>query len=259
MWVDNLQLESEQYGTANRQPTSGVETSEIKTAEASQGDKPDAISMEQWFSKNDAGVEDKGVDGRGEAIEFEGEKLKPLQESRELVQAREKIEELKESWAWERAEFVNFRKRTVQEKERHANDALAGFVQALLPTLDDFDQLLSMEIQNEEVRKYVAGVSIIRDNFVNILKEKQILVIYPLNEEFDPQTMEAIASEERADLDKETVLEVYQRGYLIKTNGEQQQLIRAARVRVGKPRSKIKNDSLVILQMEYLYEVENII
>ena len=161
--------------------------------------------------------------------EEEGEK-----EKGEFEEAQAEIEKLRESWSRERAEFMNYRKRMAQERQKQVADTVASFLQELLPVFDNLDQVLAMKVESEEVKKYVTGVSMIRENFIQVLAKRSIKLIRPVNEEFDPQSMEAIATEEDAKFKKDTVLEVYQAGCLMEGEEGEKNLIRPARVRVGK-------------------------
>ena len=168
-----------------------------------------------------------------EESESESEK-ESEKEKGKLEEAQAEIEKLRESWSRERAEFMNYRKRMAQERQKQVADTVASFLQELLPVFDNLDQVLAMKVESEELKKYVAGVSMIRENFIQVLAKRSIKLIRPVNEEFDPQSMEAIATEEDAKFKKDTVLEVYQAGCLMEGEEGEKNLIRPARVRVGK-------------------------
>ncbi len=155
----------------------------------------------------------------------------------ELNRSQVEIQKLQDSWARERAEFVNFRKRVRQDNQRQEEMLIAGFASSLLPLLDNLDQVIAVQSSHEEVRKYVEGIEMIRQSFTQLLSEKKIQPFRPLNESFDPHSMEAISSEEREDLESDTVLEIYQTGYEMQLeNGSH--IIRPARVKVGKAVSR---------------------
>ena len=186
--------------------------------------------------------ENVSVDNQAEQtqteVETESQETSPtpnLEES-ELELAQKEISSLKESWSRERAEFINFRKRSAQDRTRHIEDTLSSFLQEMLPIFDNLDQVLAMEIKSKEVKQYVEGLSLIRDNLVHVLNNRNIKIIHPFNEEFNPQIMEAIASEDKEGLKKDTVIEVFQMGYFMANSedGTVKHLIRPARVRVGK-------------------------
>ncbi len=72
-------------------------------------------------------------------------------------------------------------------------------------------------------------------SFVAVLGNHRIRVLQPIGEAFNPLVMEAIASEERAGLERDTVVEVYQAGYVMDFDQGDSQVLRPARVKVGKP------------------------
>ena len=151
-----------------------------------------------------------------------------------LEQARREIEELKDAWNRERADFVNFRKRTMQEKGQLRTEAVATFSTELISVLDDFDRVLSLQPANDEVKNFLTGVDMIRQSFLSILSRNKIQTASPLNEAFDPTSMEGIATEEREGLERDTVVEVYQAGLYMELDDGERRTLRAARVKVGK-------------------------
>ncbi len=157
--------------------------------------------------------------------------------SKELEKLRKENTELRDSWQRERAEFMNFRKRVAQERLKQIEDTKSYFFTDLLPVLDNLYQVLSIESHNEEVKKYVQGVSMIRDNFISSLNKHNIKQHLPMGEDFDPIQMEAIATETGTEFQKEVVIEVYQAGYYIQNEEGSRHNIRAARVKVGRPAS----------------------
>lgn len=151
----------------------------------------------------------------------------------ELDRALREVEELKDSWNRERADFANFRKRTIQERARAQGESVARFTRELLDVMDNLDRVLSIKSENPEVQNFVTGVEMIRSSFVGVFQNHNIRVSNPLDEAFDPNTMEAIAREDRADLTMDTVVEVYQSGYTIELGPGELQSLRPARVKVG--------------------------
>lgn len=152
-----------------------------------------------------------------------------------LDQALREIEELKESWMRERAEFTNFKKRSSQEQLRIKTHVIGNFVKGLLPVLDNLDRVLQVESEDPAVKNFVVGVEMIRGEFRTALEKEGIFPHNPVGESFDPVSMEAIAMEDREGLEKETVLEVYQEGYTMGQEENEKQVLRPARVKVGKP------------------------
>jgi molecular chaperone GrpE len=143
---------------------------------------------------------------------------------------------LKDSWARERAEFQNFKRRTAAEYLNVKREALKNFVSKILNPIDNMERVGQGMNLTDEVKPFVDGVSMIRNEFYNILERENIIKLSPKGEPFDPTTMEAIAAEESDQYSEETVIEVYQAGYQFVENNERFTL-RPARVRVGRPKN----------------------
>lgn len=191
---------------------------------------------EENTAKEGAGVTLEGVDraaGQPEdSASAEQSQSGALQS--ELEALRRENAELKDQWQRERAEFANFRKRTLQEKTRGRQEAVANFAHDLIGVLDNLELALQAKSENAEVRNFVNGVEMIRVSFEDVLRKQRVHLVRPQGAAFDPLTMEAIATEERSDLESDTVLEVYQSGCVFEFEGGEIQTIRPARVKVGK-------------------------
>ncbi len=155
--------------------------------------------------------------------------------------AEEEIEKLKDAWTRERAEFMNYKKRSAQEAARSRLLDLSRFVGGFLPALDSLDRVCAMQSDVEAVKNFLQGVEMVRQEFGRVLGSHNVKNVVPVNEPFDPRHMEAIAMEEMSGLERETVLEVYEAGYIIETSETERQVIRPARVKVGRPASAPQN------------------
>ncbi len=153
----------------------------------------------------------------------------------ELEEARREIEELKDNWTRERAEFTNFRKRQIVERQKARAHTVAEFVQKLLPAIDNLDRVLSVKTEDPAVKNFVVGVDMIRQELLQVLERERITPVLPAGLAFDPFAMEAIAMEDRADIEQDIVLEVFQAGYVMAWDENERHVLRPARVKVGKP------------------------
>ena len=150
---------------------------------------------------------------------------------------------LKDAWARERAEFQNYKRRISQEMGRMKTHAVANFVGGLLPVLDNLESVVRLSSDNEEVRQFIAGVSMIHKELTSLLDRHNIKTLRPAGEAFNPESMEAIASEDREDLKQDTVLEVFQDGLVMEFDDGLRQVLRPARVRVGRPTGNTEKES----------------
>ena len=169
-------------------------------------------------------------------VEIAEEKAEDSSHSEEVIDEvaekysiiKEELEKMKQSLLRERADFANFRKRTIQEKQELEAVAASKILAQLLPALDSFDQLFSQEFK--EIKQVLDGVTLIRKQVDGVFSEVGIEQINPENEAFNPSTMEALGAQESNEVEVETVGQVYQKGYML--DGR---VLRSARVMVLKP------------------------
>lgn len=155
----------------------------------------------------------------------DGEDL--VQTLRDTLEKKElEIEELKKQPLYLRAEFDNFKKRQLREKEEFFKFANEGLLRELLGVLDNFEMGFATVPSNPEVKSFVEGMKLNSQLMIQLLERFGLQKVDALGKPFDPQFHEAV---ERKDADGSTVIAVLQSGYLL--HGR---LLRAARVVVGK-------------------------
>jgi molecular chaperone GrpE len=126
------------------------------------------------------------------------------------------------------ADFDNYRRRAEREKQEMADYAAHDTCLALVPILDDFERALKAAGDTEQVREYAKGVEMIHQRLRDTLVKVGVSVIEAAGKPFDPNLHFAVQREERDDVDGDTVIEEYQRGYMFKSR-----LLRAAMVKVA--------------------------
>jgi molecular chaperone GrpE len=122
-----------------------------------------------------------------------------------------------------KAEFDNSRKRQEREKARILESASEKLVQELLPVLDNLDRALESE---GDIR---GGVRATREQLAEVLANEGLLPVASDGQPFDPNVHEAVMGQPSEDHEEGTVLQTFQRGYLL--NGR---AIRPAKVVVAK-------------------------
>jgi molecular chaperone GrpE len=122
-----------------------------------------------------------------------------------------------------KAEFDNSRKRQERERARILESASEKLVQELLPVLDNLDRALESE---GDIRE---GVRATRDQLADVLANEGLLPVASDGQPFDPNVHEAVMGQPSEDHEEGTVLQTFQRGYLL--NGR---AIRPAKVVVAK-------------------------
>lgn len=165
-----------------------------------------------------------------EHVENKKEKPKKKKENKEIEVLKEENKALQEKILRISAEMQNMRKRYEEEIARlHKYEGLE-FAKEILPTIDNFERAIKLDDTNldDELSKFLSGFKMIYTNLVNILNAKEIKEIDCLNQDFDPNYMEAVLTAKLEGIEKNKVVEVLQKGYMYKDK-----LLRPAMVKVS--------------------------
>lgn len=141
-----------------------------------------------------------------------------------------KIKSLEEQNLREKAESINFRRRKEEETTRILKFCNEDLIKDVLPTIDNFERAIKMDDDNleDEVSKFLAGVKMIYCNLIGILEKYGVKAIDGANKPFDPTYHQAVMMEHVDGLEPGIVIEVLQKGYLLKDR-----VIRPAMVKVS--------------------------
>lgn len=146
-------------------------------------------------------------------------------------EAMEKLKEenaqLKDQLLRKIAEFDNYRKRTIKEKEELRLNGGEKAIDAILPVLDDFERALSDKSDDPDAIR--AGVEMIYNKFIKVLEGLGVKKIATDDVDFDVDYHEAIAMVPGlGDEKKGKVIDCVQNGYIMNDK-----VIRHAKVAVG--------------------------
>ena len=151
--------------------------------------------------------------------------------ARQVAELTSEVAQLRDDLLRKQADFENSRKRLIRDKEeaiRFANDAL---LLDLTGILDDFGRAISASEQSRDFATLHSGIELIEKQLLATLERKWGLSRFDSEgQPFDPERHEALATEPSTEYREATVLEDYQKGYVL--HGR---VIRAARVRVATP------------------------
>lgn len=140
-------------------------------------------------------------------------------------QLEEKLEQLNEKFMRVCAEYDNFRKRSVKEKQSVYPQATAAAVGEFVPILDNFERALSAPCADEEFKK---GVSMICQSFKDVLKKLDVEEFGAAGDVFNPDMHNAVMHIDDDSLEANVIVEVFQKGYKL---GDR--IIRHAMVKVA--------------------------
>ena len=146
-----------------------------------------------------------------------------------VQQLEERVARLEEDKLRLAAETQNALRRSEQEVEKARKFALESFSKDLLPVVDNLERALQAGAGSEAAQAVLEGVELTLKTFQETLERYQLQAIDPQGEPFDPQEHQAMSIQENADVEPNTVLTVFQKGYRL--NGR---LVRPAMVVVSK-------------------------
>lgn len=163
------------------------------------------------------------------AILNAAELQKQLQEERErALRAEEEAGRMREALLRKTADFENLKRRTEREKTDFFKFALAETFRDLLPILDNFERAIAHAGPASAGDEFRTGIEMIQRQFAENLKKFGLSEISAQGMPFDPNVHEAVVREETSAVSPGTVLEVFQKGYVLN-----ERLLRPALVKVA--------------------------
>jgi molecular chaperone GrpE len=175
--------------------------------------------------EEDEGAESADMaNGPEEAIELEGfDGVEALKKA--VAEEEAKAVKYLANWQRAQADFVNFKRRTEQEKGDIIRLANAGLIFNLLSVVDDMERALDNIPDKLAGSKWVDGIVLIYRKFMAILEANGISEMKALGAQFDPSLHEAVMQVEG---ESDKVIAVVQKGYMLNDR-----VLRPARVKVG--------------------------
>lgn len=110
------------------------------------------------------------------------------------------------------AEFDNFRKRTVKEKEASYGNGKADAVVKLLPIYDNLERALN---QPTEDAAYKKGVELTMNELVKIFTGLGVEIFGAPGDSFDPNLHNAVMHTEDESLGENVIAQVFQKGFKV--------------------------------------------
>lgn len=145
----------------------------------------------------------------------EAEQASPPTEPSPEELLQQQVAELENRLLRLHADFDNYRRRTLREREESGSQAEAAIVRGLLPVLDNFDRALAALPEGGEAA-WVDGVRLVQRQLLDVLTQQGLQPIASLEQIFDPNLHEAVMRDESGDTPDGTILQELQRGYQFK-------------------------------------------
>ena len=166
------------------------------------------------------------------------QKETPVEEVTEEVATETTVEETPEVNPWEEkynaerdahlriaAEYDNFRKRTIKEKEASYGNGKADAVAKMLPIYDNLERALNQETSDAAYKK---GVEMTMNELVKIFTSLGVEIFGNVGDAFDPNLHNAVMHIDSEELGENVIAQVFQKGFKI---GEK--VVRFAMVQVA--------------------------
>lgn len=153
--------------------------------------KPETVTPEEEIAKNAA----------AEVTETE-QKLQELENN---------LKDANDKFLRTLAEYDNYRKRSVREKEQAYADSKASVLSEILPVLDNFERAAGN--RDASLEDYQKGIDMIFKQFQDILTKLGVESFGEKGDTFDPNLHSAVMHTEEEGEPENTVAEVFSKGY----------------------------------------------
>ena len=170
---------------------------------------------------------DKKLQEKEEEIASLNSKLRHLKEEVKSIdlEANKYLDHLKRL----KAEYENYKKRAIKERQQIVLWSVEDFVKELLPVLDNLERAIDSSRSSQDFSSLVEGIQLVESQFKSVLKKQGLKEIKAKGMQFDPYLHEAIMRVESEDYPDNLVVEELQKGYKFKDK-----VLRPSLVKVNK-------------------------
>jgi molecular chaperone GrpE len=126
------------------------------------------------------------------------------------------------------ADFDNFRRRTLKEKEELGQYASMKLIGQLLPVVDNFGRAIEAAKSGGDVESFAKGVDMIFRQLEQLLEQEGLKAMDTVGQPFNPEVHQAIMQVESDEHEEGIVVEEIQKGYMLKDK-----VLRPAMVKVS--------------------------
>ena len=156
-------------------------------------------------------------------MEQEVEKL-----NKEIEDLKSQLDTLKNDYAKAYADTENTRKRLKTEAEMDRKYRIQSFAKEVLPVIDNLERALSQDLQSEEAQNFKKGIEMTYSALKKALEDEGVMEVDVLDKPFDANVAQAIMLEKVEGKDPGIVIEVLQKGYILKDR-----ILRPAMVKIS--------------------------
>jgi molecular chaperone GrpE len=186
---------------------------EKKQKESTQGDasnekpSPETTSRDTTSDTTKNNKENKKSDKKTERADLD-DKLETIEQE---------LNQLKEKYFRTLADTENTKKRLNTELKKERKYGSMSLADRLIDTLEVFDQALSVETDDKNLKNFLYGFKMIKDMIFQALQDEGVNVIEcKKGDTFDPNVHEAVDKTHDPDLETNTIVKVVKKGYKFK-------------------------------------------
>jgi molecular chaperone GrpE len=213
---------------ANSSAAGAPDTGEAEVAELDLDSDADLASV-----MADAVAAVEGVESGAAAAATPAGSAESGDSEEEVAKLRREIADLRDRSMRTLADFDNFRKRSERERQEAKRYALLEPLRDLVGVVDNLERALGSQGSAEDLKR---GVEMTLRHFQEQLRRHGVKEVPAKGEAFDPALHEAVSRQEDPTVERPTVAEELQRGYMI-----HDRLLRPAMVKVAVPAEKPAN------------------
>jgi molecular chaperone GrpE len=166
--------------------------------------------------------------------EHTADTIKSLRAKLKAAQAEKQVAQ--EDLQRTKADFLNARRRLEEERLRDRDRSKSAHVEELIPLCDSFEMAMSnKEVWQKADETWRRGIEGIFAQLNSLLTSYGVSTVEPLGADFDPASHDALSTTPVTDASQhDKVVAVIQKGYLMKRSDGSTELVRPARVTIGK-------------------------
>ncbi len=148
-----------------------------------------------------------------------------------VFRLREQVAETNERLLRLQADFDNFRKRALKERQEAVHYGHQNLFKDLLSVVDNLDRAIghARDSGGGDLESFLQGVELVRRELMTVFEKHHVTEIDALGKPFDPALHEAMAQVESGEAPPNTIVEVLEKGFQLRDR-----LVRPSRVIVTK-------------------------
>lgn len=195
------------------------EENAVEEREGEVDDADDVDELHALFIDDAEDAEDDGADGEVAPVDAAADELSARVEEleRELAEAREAVAANHERLVRKAADLENARRRHQREKDDLTKYASESVLKDMVPVLDDLRRALEHWGNGDQSdgATLVEGLEMVARKFEQMLARRGVTAVDAKGQPFDPQYHEAIQQVDDDSVPHNTVVQEFQRGYVI--------------------------------------------